>query len=227
MSCGDLLLAVSSVSRALDSVPSSPGSSGCPSRCGWTRLRSWRRVTLLLSAVAVAAPGGYFAPLLLRCSYLCLDRCCRRRWLLLSQLRLRFNNHYRQVFSAVVIFSVAIWYPVIEARAERASRSTGALLPAGCRRRPAWPLRCSISRIALLYFNKSVRGSELEQHPTVTQLVNAETTSAVLSGLSLLRELARSRSDARCIRLGVQESLFSRFRKRRQSIVDCKVNDSE
>ena len=163
-------------------------------------------VTVLLSAAVVAFVGWLFAPLLLALlSY--VSTAPAEDLELLSPAFVEYHNRYRQVLSAVVIFTVAIWYPVT--RLVRRGQSLHWGLWAGGAVATCVAVSLLHLPYRMLYFNKQFE--VVDWNGSYCYSVGERSDESLLFCPDIGVPRLRTVKDDTISRLGIRESLFSRF----------------
>jgi len=164
--------------------------------------------SLLASALAVGVTWWYFAPLLLALiTY--ASTGATETLALLSPDSVWHHNRYRQVLSAVVIFTVAIWYPVIKAVRQGQTLHWGFV---------AGGVVATCVAVALLnfpyrmlYFNKSFEAVTWNNSHCYAIGERGADVLLFCPELSPPRNRTVKKGDKSLTWLGVKESLFSRY----------------
>jgi tRNA A-37 threonylcarbamoyl transferase component Bud32 len=128
---------------------------------------------------------------------------------LLAPASVAYHNQYRWVFTGVVIFSVAVWYPVVRLLRKGQSPHWGMFLSGGV-----------VTCIALallhfpyrqLYHNKSFEAVQLNNDRCYIIGERGDDLLAFCPRLQLPRNRIVKRADPGLTYLGVRESIFSEF----------------
>lgn len=200
-----LLLAVSSSARRFDSALRE-----------YLRMKAHRHrldevpvlasFALLLSVVTVAATLWYFSPLLLA-MMTNISTAPADRLALLSPAEVAYHNRFRQVLSVVVIFSVAVWYPVVRIALKGQSLHSGFV--AGGVLSTCLALALLHVPYRLLYFNKSFEAVSFNGSRCYGIGERGDQLLLFCPDLPPPRNRTVDGNDARIGRLGVTESIFS------------------
>ena len=174
-------------------------------------------LTLLLSTVAVMAGSWYFVDLIL--TLILVPEASSEALALLSPSSVGLHNQYRWIFSGIVMFSVAAWYPV--ARLVRGGQSLHTGLAAGgaivtC---VAMALLHFPHRLMYFSFNQPVEAVQWETEFSVTgegmrcYVIGERDQSTLLFCPELQPPRTRIvRRDETLVRpLGIRESVFKYF----------------
>jgi hypothetical protein len=161
---------------------------------------------LLLSVVTVATTFWYFSPLLLA-MMTNISTAPSDRLALLSPSEVEYHNRFRQVLSVVVIFSVAVWYPVI--RIIRKGQSLHSAFVAGGVLSTCLALALLHIPYRLLYFNKSFETVRFDGSRCYGIGERGDQLLLFCPDLPAPRNRTVNGNDARIVRLGVRESIFS------------------
>jgi predicted Ser/Thr protein kinase len=160
--------------------------------------------TLLLSAGVALSALWYFLPLAL--TVLALPIASEDDLALLSPTAVAYHNQYRWVFTLVVIFSVAVWYPV--ARLIRKGQSAHWGLLAGGAVVACVAMALLHFPYRMLYFSKSFEAATWNDNRCFIVAERGDDVMLFCPELSLPRNRPVKKGDVSP--LGVRESPFSR-----------------
>jgi tRNA A-37 threonylcarbamoyl transferase component Bud32 len=163
---------------------------------------------LLSSVVVLVATWWYFTPLML--AFLTdVVTGSKENLALLSPDFVAYHNRYRQVLTGVVIFCVAVWYPVATLVRKGQSLHWGFVVGGivACCVAMAWlhvPYR-------LLYFNNRFDAMSWNHQRCYVTGERAYQVLLFCPGVDVPRNRVVSKTDEGLVPLGVRESIFSRF----------------
>jgi hypothetical protein len=164
--------------------------------------------TLLLSSAAVAAVWWYFTPLLFALfQYPSTAEASDLQ--LLSPYFVWYHNRYRQILSALVIFLVAVWYPVVQLVRRGQSLHKG--LWAGGIGVICVGIAMLHFPYRMLYFSKSFEA--VRWNDSYCYLIGERSDDALLfcPDIRVPRLRTVSKGSAVITKLGITESLFRHF----------------